>query len=144
MIQNILTSSHFNFYLQDYYIRSDNPREQEYFTKTADNKFVLATETQRGVYWRNVVSPTVEYQFGPESRVALDWSAFETRRARGTAMGSVAVEQYLQTPLKGSKAEYDYLGTAYHSCSRTLLPQYAGSQWNVPCWWLEQHKTQWQ
>ncbi len=75
---------------------------------------------------------------------ALDWSAFETRRARGTAMGSVAVEQYLQTPLKGSKAEYDYLGTAYHSCSRTLLPQYAGSQWNVPCWWLEQHKTQWQ
>jgi hypothetical protein len=75
---------------------------------------------------------------------ALDWSVFETRRARGTAMGIVAVEQYLQTPLKGSKAEYDYLGTADHSCSRTLLPQYAGSQWNVPCWWLERHKTQWQ
>jgi hypothetical protein len=68
-----LTSSHFNFYLQDYYIRSDNPREQEYFTTTADNKFVLATETQRGVYWRNVVSPTVEYQFGPESRVGVTY-----------------------------------------------------------------------
>jgi len=68
-----LTSSHFNFYLQNSYIRSDDPREREFFTTTADNKFVLATETQRGVYWRNVVSPTVEYQFGPESRVGVTY-----------------------------------------------------------------------
>lgn len=68
-----LTSSHFNFYLQNYYIRSDNPREREFFTTTQDNKFVLATETQRGIYWRNVVSPTVEYQFGPESRVGVNY-----------------------------------------------------------------------
>lgn len=74
----------------------------------------------------------------------LDWTVFEARRARGTAMGSVAVEQYLQTPLKGSKAEYDYLGTANQVCSRTLFPQYAASQWNSPCWWLERHKAQWQ
>jgi hypothetical protein len=47
--------------------------EREFFTTTADNKFVLATETQRGVYWRNVVSPTVEYQFGPESRVGVTY-----------------------------------------------------------------------
>ena len=68
-----LTSSHFNFYLKNSYIRSDDPREREFFTTTADNKFVLATETQRGVYWRNVVSPTVEYQFGPESRVGVTY-----------------------------------------------------------------------
>jgi len=74
----------------------------------------------------------------------VDWSVFEVRRMRGTAMGTVAVEQYLQTPLKGSKAEYDYLGTANQVCSRTLLPQYAASQWNSPCWWLERHKAQWQ
>ncbi len=75
---------------------------------------------------------------------ALDWSLFEARRARGTAMGTVAVEQYLQTPLKGSKAEYDYMGTADQTCSRTLFPQYAVSQWNAPCWWLARHKAQWQ
>ncbi|MEN6433557.1 MAG: hypothetical protein ABFD06_11930 [Smithella sp.] len=68
-----LTSSHFNFYLKNSYIRSDNPMEREFFTTTQDNKFVLATETQRGIYWRNVVSPTVEYQFGPESRVGVNY-----------------------------------------------------------------------
>jgi len=73
-----------------------------------------------------------------------DWSVFEVRRARGTAMGSVAVEQYLQTPLKGDKAEYDYLGTANQTCSRTLCPQYAASQWNLPCWWVKRHKAQWE
>jgi len=74
----------------------------------------------------------------------LDWSVFEVRRVRGTAMGSVAVEQYLQTSLKGDKAEYDYLGTANQTCSRTIFPQYETSQWDVPCWWLERHKARWQ
>jgi len=68
-----LTSSHFNFYLKNSYIRSEDPREREFFTMTEDNKFVLSTETQRGVYWRNVVSPTVEYQFGPESRAGVTY-----------------------------------------------------------------------
>jgi hypothetical protein len=68
-----LTSSRFNFYLKNSYIRSEEPREREFFTTTADNKFVLANETQRGVYWRNVVSPTAEYQFGQESRVGVSY-----------------------------------------------------------------------
>ncbi len=66
-----LTSSHFNFYLRNAFIRSDDPREREYFTVTQDNKFVLATETQRAVYWRNVFEPVVEYQFGPENRIGV-------------------------------------------------------------------------
>jgi len=74
----------------------------------------------------------------------LDFSVFEVRRARGTAMASAPVEQYLQTPLKGNKAEYDYLGTTNQACGRSLFPQYADSQWNAPCWWLERHKAQWQ
>lgn len=68
-----LTGSHFNFYLKNAFIRSDDPREREYFTTTADNKFVLATETQRNTYMRNVVEPTIEYQFGPESRIGLKY-----------------------------------------------------------------------
>jgi hypothetical protein len=68
-----MTSSRINFYLQDAYIRSDNPREQEYFTQTADNRYVLSTSRQRSVYWRNVFAPTVEYQFGPENRVGVKY-----------------------------------------------------------------------
>ena len=68
-----LTSSHFNFYLRNAFIRSDDPREREYFTVTQDNKYVLATETQRAVFWRNVVEPVVEYQFGPENRIGVKY-----------------------------------------------------------------------
>jgi hypothetical protein len=75
---------------------------------------------------------------------ALDWTVFEVRHMSGGGMGTVMVEQYLSTNLKGNKAEYDYLGTANQSCSRTLFPQYAASAWNSPCWWLERHKTSWQ
>lgn len=74
---------------------------------------------------------------------AMDWSVFELRQVRGTATGSVMVEQYLKTQLKGGKEEYDYLGTVRESCSQTLFPQYAASVWNPPCWWLARNKTQW-
>jgi hypothetical protein len=73
-----------------------------------------------------------------------DWSAFEIRLARGAGMGNVPVEQYLGTSLKGNKIEYDYLGTATQSCTLTLFPQYAGSAWNPPCWWLRRHTVRWQ
>ncbi len=75
---------------------------------------------------------------------ALDWSVFEVRRMRGSGMGSVAVDQFLATTLKGNKAEYDYLGTANQNCSHSLFPQYAGAEWNSPCWWLARHNAQWQ
>jgi hypothetical protein len=57
-----LTPQHINFYFKESFIRSDNPRESEYFTTSADNKYVLATTTDRAVYWRNVAQPTIEYQ----------------------------------------------------------------------------------
>jgi len=68
-----LTSSRFNFYLKNAFIRSDDPREREFFSTVEDNKYLLATETERAVYMRNVVEPTVEYQFGPESRVGVKY-----------------------------------------------------------------------
>jgi hypothetical protein len=75
---------------------------------------------------------------------AADWIVFEIRLARGVGLGSVAVEQYLKTQLKGDKAEYDYLGTADENCSLTALPQYAASALNPPCWWLKRHNQSWQ
>jgi hypothetical protein len=75
---------------------------------------------------------------------AADWSVFEVRLVRGAGLQSVPIEQYLKTPLKGGKAEYDYMGTADENCSRSMFPQYAGSQWNPPCWWRNQHRQNWQ
>ena len=75
---------------------------------------------------------------------AIDWIVFGLRLSRGTAMGTVTVQQFLKTPLKGNKLEYDYLGSADDTCSQTLFPQYAASTWNPPCWWLARHKTQWE
>jgi hypothetical protein len=74
----------------------------------------------------------------------LDFAVFQIRHLRGSALGTVAVDQFLSTPLKGNKAEYDYIGTANQTCSRTLFPQYASSTWNQPCWWLQRHNTTWQ
>jgi hypothetical protein len=75
---------------------------------------------------------------------ACDWAFFALRLSRRTAMGTVTVDRYLKTPLKGSKEEYDFLGTEDAACSRSLFPQYAAGAWNPPCWWLERHKTRWQ
>ena len=52
---------------------------------------------------------------------------------------SVQVEQFLRTPLKGQKEEFDYMGTVAQPCVRSLFPHSS----EAPCWWLERHKIQW-
>lgn len=69
-----------------------------------------------------------------------DWIVFRIRLAHGTALGTVEVNQFLATPLKGNKVEYDLMGTAPVSCSRSIFPQQGGPA----CWWLERHKAQWE
>ncbi len=71
---------------------------------------------------------------------AGDWLVLSVRIARGTAYGSVNVDQFLSSALKGNKTEYDYVGTVAQKCSRSLFPQ----KGNPACWWLERHKSQWQ
>jgi hypothetical protein len=68
-----MTASHINFYLKESFIQSDSPREREYFTTDEENRYVLATTTERAVYWRNVAAPTIEYQFGPEDRLGVNY-----------------------------------------------------------------------
>jgi Putative beta-barrel porin 2 len=68
-----LTQAHINFYLKESFIRSDNPYEREYFTTTEENKYMLSTRTERAPYWRNVVAPTIEYQFGSENRLGVNY-----------------------------------------------------------------------
>jgi hypothetical protein len=71
---------------------------------------------------------------------AGDWILLRNRVPRGTAFGVVEVNQFLATPLKGNKVEYDLMGTTPVTCSRSIFPQ----QGNPACWWLQRHKSQWE
>ena len=69
----------------------------------------------------------------------IDWTAWRVKVARGTGYGTVQVDEYLSTPLKGNKAEYDFMGTQSHTCSHSLFPHGA-----APCWWLARHTSHWE
>ena len=71
---------------------------------------------------------------------AGDWLALRSRISHGTAFGVVEVNQFLATPLKGNKVEYDLMGTSPVACSRSIFPQ----QGNSACWWLERHNSKWE
>jgi hypothetical protein len=65
--------------------------------------------------------------------------AFFHVRAQSQATSTVQVEQFLRTPLKGTKEEFDYQGTVAEPCVRSLYPHND----MTPCWWLTHHKIQW-
>lgn len=66
-----------------------------------------------------------------------DWLVFHIRKGP-TAV--IEVNQLLATPLKGNKMEYDFMGVAPVTCSRSIFPQ-AG---DPACWWVQRHKMQWE
>ncbi|MGD0616991.1 MAG: hypothetical protein ABSB67_04950 [Bryobacteraceae bacterium] len=98
----------------------------------------------RRSFWRKTGRTGKYLLFGLAILYVSDLAVFQVRLMLGSGMGSVTVDSFLKTPLKGEKVEFDYLGTANESCSQTLFPQYAASAWNPPCWWLAHHKTRWQ
>jgi hypothetical protein len=63
--------SKFSLRLRDYFIRSEDPREREYTAGAPRDQFLPAIQNVRAVYSRNVLEPTVEYQFGREDRILL-------------------------------------------------------------------------
>jgi len=67
-----------------------------------------------------------------------DWVVLRLRTG-GQQSSSVQVEQFLKTPLKGQKDEFDYMGTVAQPCVPSLFPHWS----ETPCWWLERHKVQW-
>lgn len=122
-----LTSSHFNFYIRNSFIRSDLPREREPFTQAADNKFLLATENQRNTYIRNVVEPMVEYQFGPESRIGVRYrnnyyQDKDIHNLDGSVIDEDSIENYINpfltvwfTKQHGISLDYAYTNGRFES-----------------------------
>lgn len=109
-----LTKSHFNFYLRDYFIRSDEQREMEYFTTIEQNQYVLAKREEKAVYWRNVVAPTVEYQFGREDRIGVNYrnNIYRTQSKTGEDSQENYINPYIEYWFDGKNGlhlEYGYL-----------------------------------
>ena len=69
----------------------------------------------------------------------VDWAVLRIRMTRGTGYGTVQVDRYLSTPLKGNKDEYDYLGTTSVACAHSIFPHGA-----APCWWRQRHTSIWE
>ena len=67
-----------------------------------------------------------------------DWAILRLRTG-GQETSSVQVEQFLKTPLKGQKEEFDYMGTIAQPCVPSLFPHWS----ETPCWWLRKHTVQW-
>ena len=57
---------------------------------------------------------------------------------RGSPLSKVTINQFQSVPLKGTKIEYDYLGTSDVPCSQSLFP-HAGQN---PCWYLRRNPNQ--
>jgi hypothetical protein len=71
---------------------------------------------------------------------AGDWLMLRYRLAHGTAFGSVEIDQFLATPLKGSKTEYDMVGSFQQSCVQSIFPH----QGKAACWWVRRHSSVWE
>ena len=57
---------------------------------------------------------------------------------RGSPLSKVTVNQFQSVPLKGTKIEYDYLGSSDVPCAQALFPQSG----QTPCWYLRRNPNQ--
>lgn len=61
------------FRVREYFIRSQEPREQEYVPEVLPGQYLLGTERARATYIRNVFQPSIDYQFGKENHISLNY-----------------------------------------------------------------------
>ncbi len=71
---------------------------------------------------------------------AADWGALRWKIAHGNGYSTVQVNEFLRSPLKGNKEEYDVVGQEDKPCVRSMLPEPEGT----PCWWIQTHRNEWE
>ncbi len=59
--------------LKEDFLRSEEPREGDYSLPTSGTQSVYSTNRARAVFLRNVLEPSVDYQFGKENRFTLGY-----------------------------------------------------------------------
>lgn len=78
-----------NFRVRDYLIRSDEVREADYSLNAIEGQYLLSRTTKRVPYARNVFEPSLQYQFGREDVVTLNYRNNVYRIQRRTGQDSV-------------------------------------------------------
>jgi len=61
------------FRVREYFSRSDEPRERDFAPGALPGQFLLGTQRQRSIYIRNVFEPSMDYQFGQEDRISINY-----------------------------------------------------------------------
>jgi len=61
------------FRARDYFIRSDEIREADYSTTALPGQNLLSRTNRREPYYRNVFEPSMEYRFGRENLIAVNY-----------------------------------------------------------------------
>ncbi|MDP2971210.1 MAG: hypothetical protein Q8P64_18670, partial [Deltaproteobacteria bacterium] len=62
-----------NFRVRDYVVRSDEIREAEYSSNSIEGGYLPSRTRKREPYVRNVFEPSVQYQFGKENVIGLNY-----------------------------------------------------------------------
>jgi hypothetical protein len=61
------------FRVREYLIRSDEPREADYAPGALPGQYLPAYQTNRAIYLRNVFEPSLEYRFGRENLISINY-----------------------------------------------------------------------
>jgi hypothetical protein len=61
------------FRVKDYLTRSEEPLEKNYTSTALPGQIVLGTQRGRAIYIRNVVQPSLEYRFGKEDILSINY-----------------------------------------------------------------------
>jgi len=61
------------FRLKDYLTRSEEPLEQSYASTALPGQILLGNQIGRAIYIRNVVQPSLEYRFGKEDIISINY-----------------------------------------------------------------------
>jgi hypothetical protein len=68
-----LFSPELSFRVRDYLIRSDEIREADFSATAIEGQILISRTTRRVPYYRNVFEPSVEYRFGRENILGLNY-----------------------------------------------------------------------
>lgn len=71
---------------------------------------------------------------------AADYAVFVYRQRHGDVLSFVTVRQFVASPLKNGRYEFDYMGTMDVPCVEAFLPHQRMS----PCWWVTIHHDHWE
>ena len=71
---------------------------------------------------------------------AADYAIFLYRQRHGDVLSFVTVRQFVASPLKNGRYEFDYMGTMDVPCVEAFLPH----QHMAPCWWVGVHHDHWE